>query len=339
MQNKKIQLYFFYALLLGVLIVAFFIFRPFLSSLVLAVILATVFYPLYEKLLPRLGNRKNLTAFILVLFIILIVFIPLIFLGLRIFAESKNLYNSLGVDGPGFFQKINYFVDNQIKDIFPQFNFDLKSYVGDFTSWFSNSLGKIFSATAGVLFSFFILLISLFYFFRDGRKFEEGLIKISPLPTIEDKSILSNLNRSIGGVLKGALFIAIIQGFLVGLGFFIFKIPNPILFGGVAMVASFIPSIGTALVLVPAIIYLFFFGTPLGVLGLAIWGIVVVGLVDNFLNPILVGHKINLHPFLVFLSVLGGIIIFGPLGFFLGPIILSLLNTLFEIYSTGFKEN
>ena len=122
------------------------------------------------------------------------------------------------------------------------------------------------------------------------------------------------------------------------MGFSIFGVPNPILWGSVAAVAALIPGVGTALVLIPSILYLFFIGETVSASGLLVWGIVAVGLVDNILGPKLVGRGIKLHPFLTLLSILGGISFFGPLGFLFGPLTLSLLFAFLEIYSTIRRE-
>ena len=141
------------------------------------------------------------------------------------------------------------------------------------------------------------------------------------------------MGKAINSVIKGSLVIAIIQGILTGLGFTLFQVPNPALWGSIASITALIPGIGTALVLIPGILYLFFsFKIGLG-FGLLAWGILAVGLIDNILGPTLVGRGTKIHPFLVLFGVLGGIQLFGPAGFIAGPLILSLLFALAEIYS------
>ena len=132
---------------------------------------------------------------------------------------------------------------------------------------------------------------------------------------------------------------ALIQGILTAVGFTFFGIPNATLWGSVAAITALIPGIGTALVLLPAILYLYFSGETLFAVGLLLWGMTAVGLVDNFLGPKLVERGMRLHPFLILLSVLGGVGFFGPLGFLLGPLVLSLLFALIEIYFAIKKEH
>jgi predicted PurR-regulated permease PerM len=118
----------------------------------------------------------------------------------------------------------------------------------------------------------------------------------------------------------------------------IFDIPAPAVWGAVAAIAAFIPGIGTSLVIVPGIIYLLLTGNTAYAIGLAIWGAVAVGLIDNVLGPHLVNKGVHIHPFLILVSVLGGLSTFGPIGFILGPLVLALLFALLEVYRTSFTD-
>jgi predicted PurR-regulated permease PerM len=130
-----------------------------------------------------------------------------------------------------------------------------------------------------------------------------------------------------------------IQGILVGFGFYLFDVPSPAIWGFVAAISSIIPTIGTSMVTIPGVLFLLFTGHPLPALGLLIWAITAVGLIDNFLAPIIIKSGVNIHPFLILMSVLGGIAVFGPLGFIIGPVLLSLLFTLFDLYPMMFGNN
>ncbi|OQW98324.1 MAG: hypothetical protein BWK74_04780, partial [Desulfobacteraceae bacterium A6] len=138
----------------------------------------------------------------------------------------------------------------------------------------------------------------------------------------------------INSVIKGNLTVAVIQGALTSAGFAVFGIPNAVLWGSVTAIAALIPGVGTSLVLIPAILFLFLSGKFLSGFGLLAWGAGAVGLVDNFLGPKLVGRGMQMHPFIILLSVLGGIGFFGPIGFLLGPLAISLLFAFLEIISS-----
>ena len=141
-------------------------------------------------------------------------------------------------------------------------------------------------------------------------------------------------------VIKGSIFVALIQGVLTGLGFTIFGVSSPVLWAGVATITALIPGVGTSLVIIPAVLYLFTTSTTINAVGLLLWGVVAVGLVDNTLGPKLVAKGAKIHPFLILLSALGGIGFYGVIGFILGPITIAFLFALFDIYKTILvKEN
>jgi predicted PurR-regulated permease PerM len=143
---------------------------------------------------------------------------------------------------------------------------------------------------------------------------------------------------TINGVIRGYLLIALIQGILMGLGLVIFGVPNPALWGLVAGIAALVPTIGTGLVAIPIIIYLYTTGDTASAVGFLAWATVIVGLIDNLLNPIIVGRKINIHPLVILFSVLGGIALLGPAGILVGPLIVSLLYTLGNMYLRKFEK-
>jgi predicted PurR-regulated permease PerM len=174
--------------------------------------------------------------------------------------------------------------------------------------------------------------MALYYLLKDGYKLKNYLLALSPLDDSNNNFIINRIRLAVFSVVKGNLLIGLIQGTLTGIGFALFGVPNPVLWGGVASIAALIPSIGTAIVITPAIIFLFVSGNNVGAGGLLVWGIIVVGLVDNFLGPKLVGSSMRLHPLVTFLAVLGGLAFFGPLGILLGPLVLSIFLVLVEIY-------
>jgi predicted PurR-regulated permease PerM len=147
-----------------------------------------------------------------------------------------------------------------------------------------------------------------------------------------DKLILSKISAAVVSVVRGQLMIGLIQGVLTGVGFWIFGVSHPVIWGAVAAVASLIPAIGTSFVNIPAIIFLLATGQLYQGLGLLVWAAVAVGFVDNLVGPYLINRGVKIHPFLVLISVLGGISFFGPIGFIAGPVVLSLLFALLELY-------
>ncbi len=338
MNKQKSQVYFLLAALIGSAVISFFIFKPFLYALVLAFVVATVFAPLHRRILIRTKQRAGLASIISTASILIIVIIPISLLGTQIFKEASSLYFYL-VAGEGstiITSSTNHTLD-ALRNTFPAFrdvSINVNQYARDFLSWLLPYWGSLFSNILKIIMSTFIFLIALYYLFKDGKKLRARITEISPLEDAYDSIIFEKVKRAINSVVKGNLIVALIQGALTAIGFAIFGVPNAVLWGSVAAITAIIPGFGTSIVIVPALIYLFFAGNMFGFIGLLIWGSLAVGLIDNLLGPQLVERGIQIHPFLILLSVLGGLALFGPLGFLMGPIVLSLLFTLAEIYTS-----
>ena len=335
MQPKTIEKYFFFGLLSATLVFAFFIFRPFWIILILGGSFSIVLYPIYKWL-----NKKNLpnwlASVITVLFFIIVLCIPLFGVGTIVFNQSQNLYHS--VLGNGNVTPFISSIGDKINGVLPHgITFDINEKISTFISFLTNNIANIFSTTISAIFSFILLLLTIFYFLKDGESWKETLLHLSPLSSTADEKIIAKLYHTINGVLKGYLLIAFIQGTLMGIGLTIFRVPNPAIWAVIAGIAAIIPPLGTAVVSVPAVMFLFFTGHTGLAIGLLIWAILIVGTGDNVLNPYIVGHRINIPPFLILFSVLGGISLLGPVGILIGPLTVSLLYTLTEIYQKEFK--
>jgi predicted PurR-regulated permease PerM len=333
-KNKHSHYFLLLALTISVVAVCLIV-KPFLGTLFLAAVFAFLFQPIYKKFLGALGAREGLAAFLITIFSIILIIIPITFLGIQIFKEAAHLYQSLIGGVGGFETSIKNFLD-QAHIFFPSINLDLKldfgEYIRQALGILVHSLGALFSSVTGMFLNFFIFLIAFYFFLKDGSKLKAHLFFLSPLDDAHDEFIISRIKSGVSATLKGGLAIGLIQGILTGLGFAIFTVPNPILWGGVATMAAFIPGIGTALIMIPAVIFLFITSKTFLGIGLLVWGITIVGLVDNFLSPRLVGRGMQLHPLVAFISILGGMIFFGPLGFLLGPLIVSVCFALIDIY-------
>ncbi len=337
MQDKTIERYFFFGFLLVVIAFTFFIFRPFFSVLVVSASLAVVFYPLYRWLLKKLKGIEWLSALITVFIFIIILLGPIFLLGKLVFNQSEGLYHQV-VSGDGIDPLVAK-LEGPINRLLPAgVNFNIAEKAAGLVTFISDNIAKVFTATVTTLFSFLLLFLSLFYFLRDGERFKRWILILSPLSDKDDKEILTRLGRAVNGVVKGYLLIGLLQGILAGIGLAIFGVPYPALWGVLAGVASLVPSIGTAIISIPVIIYLFATGDSTAAIGYAVWAGIIVGTVDNFLNPIIVGNKINIPPLFVLFSVLGGVATLGPVGLLVGPLTLSLLYALVLIYRHGFKN-
>jgi len=337
MQTKTSERYFFFALLFFTLAFTFFIFRPFWIVLVLGVSFAIVLLPL-KRWLVRCKLSNWLASFVAVAIFVLLVCGPMLGLGALVFNQSQRVYHSVA-DG----QMITPFLDRanaSINDLLPNgFSFNLNEKISAFVSMLSGNIAKLFSATLSTVFSFILLLLSIFYFLKDGPQWKKSITSLTPMSGEDAHRIVERLKQTVSGVIQGSLLVSLIQGLVMGVGLTLFGVPNPALWGVVAAIASLIPTFGTALVSIPAVIFLYATGHLPEAIGLAIWAAGFVGLIDNFLSPVIVGKKIQISQFLILFSVLGGIALLGPIGILIGPLAVSLLYTLVSIYQNEFKQN
>ncbi len=338
MQTKIIERFFFFGLLLGTFIFTFLIFQPFWIIIVLGISFSIVLYPIYEWLSKK-GIPETLSALITVVLFTILVCGPLLGIGALVFKQSQSVYQkvlSSDLNTSPILEKINYKVNNVLPD---GVVFDINQKATEFVSYLSSHITTIFSSTISAFFSFILMLLIIFYLLKDGARWRESIISLSPLVKEDDERIISRLTLAVNGVVKGSLLIALAQGILLGFGFWIFNVPNGALWGVVAAVMSFIPTFGTSLVSIPAIIFLFATGNTTGAVGLLVWSVVIVGLIDNLLGPLVVGRKMNIPSILILFSVLGGISFLGPVGVLVGPLVISLLYSLISIYRNEFNQN
>lgn len=334
MTTSKVEIYFFFVIFLAALTLAFFLFLPFLGPLALAAVFAVIFYPLFQWV-KRVGGIPfdGLSALVTVLIVVLLVLVPVAFFGYLLFEEARSLFTALSSGNADILGAIQA-AESYVRGFLPGFDLDIRGYAQSALGTLTQSLGSIFTGTLQVVFALLLSLITFYYFLKDGPRFKVALMNYSPLRDSYDVEIIEQLKQTINSVIKGSLLIAFLQGIMTGVGFAIFGIPSPVLWGAVAGLGALIPNVGTTIVLIPAILYLFFTGSAGSAVGLLVWGVVAVGLIDNLLGPIFIGRGIKIHPLFILLSVLGGISLFGPLGFILGPIALSLVVVLAHIYAS-----
>ncbi|OGE87943.1 MAG: hypothetical protein A3J07_00010 [Candidatus Doudnabacteria bacterium RIFCSPLOWO2_02_FULL_49_13] len=321
--------YFFYSLLILASLVCVVVFWPFLSVIIVSMALAVAVHPIFDWIRRHLAfHNSTVASLITIVFLALCLGVPLYFIGSQVFAEAQDLYNQVTAGGTDF----------SLPFLSPALAADIQSQLGAIAAFVTGSLGQVFTSTFNTLFSVLLVILSLFYFLKDGQRWKTYAVKVSPLSDQHDERIAGMLAQAINGVVRGYILIALLQGLLMAIGLWIFGVPHPILWAVLAAVVSVIPTIGTAFISIPAIVFLFLTGQPLPAVGLIIWAVVVVGLVDNFLNPILVGQKLDLPPIIVLFAVLGGVAVMGPVGLLIGPLAVSLFYTLALIYQEDFQS-
>jgi predicted PurR-regulated permease PerM len=331
-----------YSFLVVLVVIALFLlwnlFSPFVGALSVATVVVTICYPLYERIRLRFGQKYDgVAAFCALLLVLLVVFVPIAILGSFILREALSIYSIINSTGSISFVLSFERVLALIQKFVPTFSVDMQSVIQQTAGFIVEHLLGFFAGTASTLFMSFITLFACYYFFKDGKYFAAKVIAFSPLKDVDDTLILNRLARSIRSVILGTVVVAIIQGILTALGLSLIGLDRAILLGCIAAIGALIPGVGTAVVLIPTTIYLFTTGAYIQGAFLTVWGILAVGLVDNILGPYLMSKGNNIHPFLILLSVLGGLMVYGPLGFILGPVIISLFMVLIELMALYVK--
>ncbi|HUO75405.1 MAG TPA: AI-2E family transporter [Candidatus Paceibacterota bacterium] len=306
---------------------------PFLSILAFGAVLAFIFSPVYR--LVRAGIRSpSLSAFVVTLLMLVVVLVPLSFAGYQAIREGATVYGLLRSGTvPAVFVSVASYGQRVLNQFSVGAKLDPASLVTAAQSalaWIVARTGQIFLSVSELVLSFVLLLFIFFYFVRDGHAILEGFIGLSPLSAREGRSVLQRIGTSVWAAVIGSVLMALVQGLTAWLGFWILRVPDAALLGGFTMLASFIPSFGTALIQIPVIIYLYTTGAHGAALALTIWSVVVVGLLDNFLRALLLSGT-RMHPLLALVSVLGGITFFGPLGIVLGPATVAVFTALLEV--------
>lgn len=339
MQQKNHHFLLFLIVLAG--IGTFFIMKPFLVSIFLAFILATIFSKSNKKLRKKLGNRKSLSSLLMCFWVMIILVIPFIIIILMTISETNQLIKNFQdqpalinletIKNSSLVQTLNLenlIVSNQSWEKIIENTKGISSY-------FFMTIKAVYNSASSFIFILVVTFFSLYYFFKDGKKILKKIMELSPLPSYQEQGIFNKFNQMTVATIKGTLIIALIQGLLMGIIFWIAGVQAPTLLGLLTAIISIIPLLGVVLVWLPVGIVLLFLGSYWQAILILVAGAIIVSSVDNFLRPKLIEGETSLHPLLVFLSTLGGIAVFGPLGFVIGPVIIVLLIAFLEIYQTG----
>ena len=325
------------AVLLAALYVCWLIFQPFLNVLLWAAVLAVVFYPMHRRILGR-TNRPSLAAACSTLLVVLLILLPVTFITVAVVRELSG--------AAATFQASNYTWANsmppgaaQVLDRVGQYvNIDRESartFVVERMQTWGTALAAstliVVGGVVGAIVQMLLVVFTLFYFFRDGDRIVNAAHEMVPLQRAQLQDIITRTEEVIGATVYGVLAISAIQGVLGTFIFWALGLPSPLLWGVVMFFLSMIPMAGAFLVWVPAAIYLALTGAFVKAGVLVVWGVLVIGSIDNILSPRLVGRRASLHELLIFFAVLGGIQVFGVLGLVLGPVAVAMTLALIEM--------
>jgi predicted PurR-regulated permease PerM len=322
---------------------------PFLKPLLLGALLAGLFHPLYRWITRLLGGRQSLGAAVTLLVLLVLGLGPLsAFLGIvvqqALTASDQAipwLTQHLGAASTfdvhvwlvQRFPALAEYMPTQ-EQLLQQVGTAAKT-AGAFLVTFAS---RMTATTAVFLLNLFVMLYAMFFFFKDGHKILERIFYYLPLTDEDETRMLARFTSITRATLKGTLVIGVIQGALAGAAFWVAGIDGAALWATIMTILSIIPGVGAPLVWVPVVIVLFVNGQYLTATLLLVWCAAVVGTIDNFLRPVLVGRDAKMPDLLILIGTLGGLFLFGPIGFIVGPIICGLFLTVWDIYGTTFKE-
>ena len=323
---------------------------PFSSAILWATVLAIVFAPLYRRLLTSMGGRQNAAAIASVLIIVTMVIIPLTLTAASVLQEATNLYETIEAGQTDFGQFLQ-----QVINALPTWATDFLNRLGlthlsEIQSRLSAALvqgSKIIATqalsigkgTANFVVSAFVMLYLLFFFLRDGAALARRIKDAIPLPAEQKRGLFTKFTVVIRAMFKGTLLVAALQGALGGLIFWFLGIHAPVLWGVVMGLFALLPAVGAAIVWLPTAIYFLATGAIWEGIVLIAFGAFVIGLVDNLLRPFLVGKDTELPDYVVLISTLGGISIFGLNGFVIGPVIAAMFIAVWDIFSEQATED
>ncbi len=328
------------ALLLGT---CFLLIKPFLYTLAWATILTVIAHPLYKRLLKRITN-PSLCALLTLVLTVAVVVIPLIFIFAYALREGITFINYLTLHiGELNFRKYTELVNvplignlyNPLKEHIAFFDINIELVLKEKLKLIGSilvghSIGFLQNIITGAV-QFFIILLTFYFLLRDFPKLLNLVKTFIPLDEKQTLSLINKVGETIYTTVYVALVVAVVQGTLGGLAFWFLGLKSPLLWGIVMAVFCLIPLVGHPVVWIPAAIFLLSQGLYLKAIILVLWGMLVIGLIDNLIRTILIGVKIQLHPLIVFFSVLGGVLLVGPLGILFGPVIIVITFFLLEI--------
>jgi predicted PurR-regulated permease PerM len=312
--------------------------QPFTNVILWAAVLAIVFYPMHRRIRARIGNPSGAAIASTVLVVVLIL-LPATFITIAVVRELAGAADNLQAGVQRLSSASTLPVVGWLLERMRGYVEIDAAAAQRFIAERLQSLGGVLAASTlmvvggavGAIVQMVLVVFTLFYLFRDGDRIRRAIYDILPLERIQMHDIAVRTRDVIGATIYGVLVISAIQGTLGTIIFSILGLPSPLLWGVVMFFLSMIPMAGAFLVWVPAAIYLALTGAYVKAAILVAWGILVIGSIDNFLSPRLVGRRARLHELLIFFAVLGGLEVFGVLGVVLGPVVVAITLALIEM--------
>lgn len=327
--RKRITVIVFFAILILILYGVHEVFKPFYEAILWAVIGGVTFWPVNKKIRLLLGGRKSLSSLIAVAGVLLFFLVPAVFLIVSLVTQITYVYEKVYPQMPFILDRLSQLIPFR-DDFFRQ---KIMASVEDIGKVLIGYMGSVTGNALSVMFQIAVTVMILYFIFRDGEGFIVKLRSSSLIPDEDLDVFIRETGGVISAVLYGVIFTAMLQGILGGIGFWITGLPAPVFFGAIMFLLAIIPFAGTVLIWGPAAIYLIYYGMIGKGVFLIIWGLLAVGMIDNFLRPYFISKRLGFHVILSFIGIVGGMSAFGLSGVFLGPLLLALTIRLAEKYT------
>jgi predicted PurR-regulated permease PerM len=338
--NSIASVWFLGALLVGALGMGFWLFRPFLQPIAFAAVIGVGFYPLYLRI-KRIVRGPNRSALVATVAVLLIFILPALFIASAAGAELIKAARYLGDRSTQEGGAVAYLAQKQqsalswlgryvdVEEL--RLEDAIANLPGQISKVLLTAGTRLLGGLAGFTGNAILTFLILFFVFRDGETTVENVISVLPMSRDHAVRLLTGIRDSVVANLYGILAVGLTQGLLTGAAFAVLGVPSPLLLGLFTAVCSLVPIVGTMLVWLPAAIYLMATGHLWKGIILILWGSVVVGTIDNIIRPLVIGSKVELHPLLLLFALLGGVQVFGFIGIFIGPVILSVIAALTDM--------
>lgn len=352
---EKFPAYFLITALLLASFAMLYVLSPFLTVIFVAAVLAITFRPLYLFMLKKMPRFPRLASLLSCFIVILITVVPLFFFSVMITNEGSDAYRTVrnNLESGAFDKYLLWEEGGVIFDLvydstqFAESYVDIESLdlkekiIGSaqgLSTFLASQLTILFAGIFDLLLKFLFMIFALYYFFKDGPKILEKMRLFSPLPASYEDEVFSKVKNMVNAIMLGVFLTAIGQGLVGGIGFAIAGISSPVFWGTSMALFSLVPVVGTTLIWIPAVIVLLILGFYGKALFIAIWGVFVIGMVDNVLRPYLIGGRAHTYPLLTFFVILGGIFVLGFKGVIIGPLVLMILMAILHIYEVEYKQ-
>ena len=339
----------FLLLLIAISLAFGWLLSPFYEAVFWGMVLAILFTPLFRRISRSMRQKRTLAALATVMIILVVVILPLALItalllqeGASVFARIQSRELSFG----GYLQRLFAALPAWLTDLLARFgltNVDVmqEKLVASLTTGSKFIAGQAFNIgqnTFDFVISFFIMLYLLFFLLRDGEILAQRIRSALPLQAEQQRNLSSKFTIVIRATVKGNIAMAAVQGLLGGLAFWFLGIHAPVLWGALMAFLSLLPAVGAALVWLPAAVYLLLTGATWQGIALLVYGVLVISTVDNLLRPVLVGRDTQMPDYVVLISTLGGIAVFGLSGFVIGPVIAAMFMAAWDIFSMARSE-